>query len=132
MKKNNVEWLDRSLLASPFYALCLNEKQFKKALKQLELPRKDWPSFLATKQSNATCHFFEKGDGSIACLVCMHDYEDREMYSVCGLLVHEAVHIWQEYRKFIGEKEPSSEFEAYSIQWIAQSLIDSFIRQTSK
>ncbi|KCY47724.1 hypothetical protein J715_3367 [Acinetobacter baumannii 1571545] len=39
-----------------------------------------------------------------------------------GLLLHEAVHVWQKVKKLMGEKEPSSEFEAYSIQSIAQDL----------
>lgn len=33
------------------------------------------------------------------------------------------VHIWQEVRTMMNEKEPSIEFEAYSIQKIAQDLM---------
>lgn len=130
--KNKLEWLERSLLLAPYYCLVLNEKQFHKALKHLRLPREDWPSFLTTSHANATAHHFKKGDGSLATVVCLGSTEGRELHSIYGLLIHEAVHIWQEYREFIGERSPSSEFEAYSIQWIAQNLIDSYIRQTSK
>jgi hypothetical protein len=40
-----------------------------------------------------------------------------------GLLVHEATHACQHIRECIGEKEPSSEFEAYSMQAITQGLL---------
>lgn len=129
---NKLEWLDRSLLASPYYCLVLNEKQFHKALKHLRLPCKDWPNFLSTSHANATAHHFRKNDGSLATVVCLGSTKGRKLHEIYGLLVHEAVHIWQEYREFIGERFPSSEFEAYSIQWIAQNLIDSYIRQTLK
>ena len=129
--KNKLEWLDRSLLAAPYYCLCLNEKQFKKVLKKLNLPRNEWPLFVVNEQSNATCHYFKKADGSLCCVVCLRGYEKRELYSISGLLTHEAVHIWQEYKEFIGERNPSREFEAYSIQWIAQSLFDSYLKQAN-
>jgi hypothetical protein len=40
-----------------------------------------------------------------------------------ALLVHESVHVWQEIRKRMGEKEPSCEFEAYSVQSIFLGLL---------
>lgn len=40
-----------------------------------------------------------------------------------ALLVHESVHVWQEIRKRMGEREPSSEFEAYSVQSIFLGLL---------
>ena len=39
------------------------------------------------------------------------------------MLLHEAVHIWQIVKRRMGEREPSVEFEAYSIQAIAQDLL---------
>lgn len=44
------------------------------------------------------------------------------LIEVHGLLLHEAVHIWQRIKQLMGESEPSREFEAYSIQSIAQDL----------
>lgn len=40
-----------------------------------------------------------------------------------ALLVHESVHVWQEIRNRMGEKEPSIEFEAYSVQSIFLGLL---------
>jgi hypothetical protein len=48
---------------------------------------------------------------------------DIDMLYQRALVVHEAVHIWQEIRAMMKEKEPSIEFEAYSIQRIAQDLM---------
>jgi len=36
------------------------------------------------------------------------------------------VHVWQRIRQRMGEREPSIEFEAYSIQRIAQDLFSMF------
>jgi len=38
----------------------------------------------------------------------------------------EFLHIWQRIKKLMGEKKPSTEFEAYSIQRIAQDLFSMF------
>lgn len=127
---SKVEWLDRSLLVCPYFCLCLNEKAYKQALKRMKVPRDHWGPFLQTHHAHATTHYLEKGDGSLACIVCMGSTEGRDIPTVHGLLVHEAVHIWQQYREFIGEKSPSSEFEAYSIQWISRMLIESYLKQT--
>ncbi|MDR6628361.1 hypothetical protein J2X86_000349 [Acinetobacter lwoffii] len=65
-------------------------------------------------------------DGGKHCIVQLGDCSERTMIEIHGLLLHEAVHIWQRIRKLMGEKEPSSEFEAYSIQRIAQDLFAMF------
>ena len=46
---------------------------------------------------------------------------------IAAMLVHEAVHVWQTIRRSIGETSPSSEFEAYSIQHIAQELMSRYV-----
>ncbi|HFG6817393.1 hypothetical protein U2E65_03210 [Acinetobacter baumannii] len=60
-------------------------------------------------------------DGAYA-IVQIGDTADKDRIQVYGLLLHEAVHVWQKIKKLMGEREPSSEFEAYSIQAIAQDL----------
>jgi len=49
-----------------------------------------------------------------------------------GLIVHEAMHIWRAMRESIGEHSPSAEFEAYSIQSIAQNLIAAYEKTRGK
>lgn len=51
---------------------------------------------------------------------------ERSLIEIYGLLLHEAVHIWQRIKQRMGEREPGVEFEAYSIQAIAQDLFQMY------
>lgn len=64
-------------------------------------------------------------DGAYA-IVQIGDTSDKDQIQVYGLLLHEAVHVWQIVKRRMGESEPSVEFEAYSIQAIAQDLFEMF------
>jgi len=120
-----MKWINRDLIIGPYYCLCKTEKEFKKALKHLHIKKKERPDFLKTTHCNATVHFFE-ADGKLSSVVCLGNTEGIEPSEIVGLLIHEAVHIWQEFKESIGEKYPSREFEAYSIQTIAQRLIEAY------
>ena len=61
--------------------------------------------------------------------MCLRDWKGRNPIEVAGLLVHEAVHVWQGYCIDIGEREPGKEQEAYGIQAIAQELMAEFARR---
>lgn len=75
--------------------------------------------FLSVEGAAAQVDFYS--DGAYA-VVQLGETSERNLIEVYGLLLHEAVHVWQKVKKLMGEKEPSSEFEAYSIQAIAQDL----------
>ncbi|EMU8805904.1 TPA: hypothetical protein ACSIYJ_004014, partial [Acinetobacter baumannii] len=64
-------------------------------------------------------------DGAYA-IVQIGDTSDKDQIQVYGLLLHEAVHVWQIVKRRMGEREPSVEFEAYSIQVIAQDLFEMY------
>lgn len=64
-------------------------------------------------------------DSSYA-IVQIGDTSARSIVEVFGLLLHEAVHVWQRVRQRMGESNPSTEFEAYSIQRIAQDLFEMY------
>lgn len=125
------EWLDRALVVSPYhYCLCIDEKSFRKELKKLDLPKDQWPSFLASAQADATVHFFEHSNGNLCAIVCIRASKKHSKEQVYAMLVHEAVHIWQEILDYLGEKSPSKEFEAYSVQTFCQRLFESYAAQT--
>lgn len=51
-----------------------------------------------------------------------------EAYSI---IAHESVHIWQSLREAMFEKDPSAEFEAYSIQQIYFDLLGAYEQSES-
>ncbi|KAB2701322.1 MULTISPECIES: hypothetical protein [Brucella] len=67
-------------------------------------------------------------EGKVVCIVTLRDgsENERSISEITGLLVHEATHVWQTIRDDIGEKDPSPEFEAYSMQAIFQGLFTAF------
>ncbi len=76
---------------------------------------------------DATVHYFEKTDThNLCCIVCIKSVKGLKRSEVIGLLIHETVHIWDAIIDELNEKEPSSEFKAYSIQNIAQRLIEAY------
>ncbi|MFI8146483.1 hypothetical protein [Acinetobacter sp. ABJ_C5_2] len=79
--------------------------------------------FLSVEGAAAQVDFYS--DGTYA-VVQLGDTSERNLIEVYGLLLHEAVHVWQKVKKLMGEKEPSSEFEAYSIQSIAQDFFEMY------
>lgn len=121
-------WCDRRIIVNPFHmGVCLTEEAFWRAMNYMKIPVGDRPPFISTPQANATLHTFSHTSGKQVALLCMRDWEGRNPIEVAGLIVHEAVHLWQQVREYIGEKNPSSEFEAYSVQAIAQDLMQGFV-----
>lgn len=75
-------------------------------------------------------HTFER-DGEAVCIVCLSGTEGRSGVEIAGMLIHEAVHIWQQYCEDIGERHPGDEQEAYAIQAIAQELLAEYARRAA-
>ena len=125
------KWLNRSLLEFGYYTLCLTEKQYQKVLKHLNVPACNAPSFLHNPYADASVHHFER-DGKLSHVVCLGSCDGKDEDQVLALLVHEAVHLWQEFKDHIGETSPGRESEAYAIQRLSQSLIGEYLRQTKR
>lgn len=102
----SIEWLH-----SPFgharYTLFTSKKKMKKA--GYEPSISDAPASTLVYDDEIIVFFNKKAEAS----------PSEKM----ALLVHECVHVWQEIKERMGEKEPSSEFEAYSIQLIFLGLL---------
>jgi hypothetical protein len=133
-KQKGLDWLDRNLLVSPYhYALCLSEEAYEKELDRLKVPKKTRGSWMKTPHADATLHFFEQNDDVGLCaIVCLRKKKGVEREQVYAMLVHEAVHLWQAIKEYIGELTPGIEAEAYSVQRVAQSLMYSYKEQTEK
>ena len=120
-----MRWLDRRIAApGPYLALCLTDKKYRRAMKHCGIAH--LPPWL-NDGADATTHTLMKPDGSVACVVCLRS-TDHSPVEVAGLLIHEAVHVWQEYCLRIGEKYPANEQMAYGIQSIAQELMAEYER----
>ena len=120
-----VKWCDRTLIMGPYFTVCTTEELFRRELRRIGI--KEHLEFIAPDM-HARCYHLACS-GKRCSIVCMPHYPDRDPTQVVALLVHEAVHIWQEYKEFIGEHSPGKETEAYAIQNISQELIREYSRQ---
>lgn len=126
-----VVWLNRSALpALPHHALITDEATFRRELVRLGI--KQYVAPLATPKADATVHHLDdKKDGDTTCVVYISKQTllRKSLPQLMSLLVHEAVHIWQEYcENRLNEKRPCHELEAYAIQRISQNLITEALR----
>lgn len=125
-------WLDREMITGPYVALVLSEKDFLKAMKHCKVSKADAGPWIKTESADATVHFLDAPDGGMACIVALRTKKKTTADQIAGILVHESVHIWQRFKRRIGENEPSDEFEAYSIQTISQRLIAAYSTQKAQ
>lgn len=123
-------WLNRDLLRGPYLAMCLTQPQYKAAMAHMRIENP--PSMFGTEHCHASTHVLVNPDGDLACVVTLRPTAGRSGTEVAGLLVHEAVHVWQAWCKHVGEDEPGDETEAYAIQWISQQLMDAYINLTKE
>lgn len=128
-KSEKIKWLSRELITGPYLALCTDKEQFKEILDGMELVNKmpidDW----ILNGKDATAHTFDNTKSSTMCCVVCVRITDKPIEAIAGLLCHEAVHVFQSFVESIGDKYPSKEFEAYSIQHIFQALFEDYVRQ---
>ena len=124
-----MEWLNRSVVVpNVYYALCVDKKTFYKELKNRKIEHKQ--KFISFGKG-ATVHIFEDNKDNTICIVCINPTKSPGIKEY-ALLVHEAMHIWEEVMKDLSEKFPSSEFAAYTIQTISHSLMKSYKKQCKK
>lgn len=122
-----IKWLERYTVFAPYVTLCLSRAEFLAAAKHCFV--EDDGQWLDMDQQMACVHTWERG-GKIVCIVCMHpDALQADPIEVAATLVHEAVHVFQRLCDSIGEREPSREFEAYSIERISEQLMREYRRR---
>ncbi len=124
-------FLDRAFFKGNYLALCTREELFTKFLDCIDCPKEDRLDWVGDG-ANATTHTIDL-DGNFFSIVCINPPPEH-IYGIeiAALLVHEAVHIWQNMMEHINEHNPSKEFEAYSIQTISTTLMEAYVEQTQK
>ena len=121
-------WLDRRVAApGPYLTLVMSQDEFDAALRHFKMPL--GTPYLLNARADATVHFFDNRSGDSVAVVALGDTTGRSGVEIAGLLVHEAVHIWQTHRENIGETHPGREQEAYAVQGIAQELMAEYARR---
>lgn len=129
-KKPKIKWLDRRIAhPGPFLTLCLSEEELDTAVRAVMNDKLYFPS------SGARMHAFKNSKTQqLCCTVSVSEEAQRDCTAIelAGVLVHEAVHVWQEYAAHIGEHKPGDEQEAYAVQTIAQELLAEYARRISK
>ena len=123
------KWLDRSLLMGGHLALVTNQAEYKRALKELNCEADDR---FVTEGSYASTHCLRNTDGSIAHIVGIDKERAKDYGSidVAALLVHEAVHVWQNTESEAGPMGCfGTEGEAYAIQCISLTLMREYAKR---
>lgn len=81
--------------------------------------------------------------GGEACVAVVHSYvndktgheinmmcfrlekmKEKTAAEIVGIVAHECVHVFQNMKNFLGEREPGKEFEAYAIQHLVEGVIE--------
>lgn len=120
-------WLTRRTVEAPYMTLCLSEAAYLTAVKHCGIKN---PDAWLGEHARASVHTWVQ-NSNLLCLVCVHpDAAKADPIDLCSSLVHEAVHVFQRLCEHIGERKPSMEFEAYSIQNISEALMREYVRQT--
>lgn len=117
-------WIDRTFQPpAPYVALVKSEAELRAALRDMkherhlawtDTPGKTWP--------------FTNAQGSLVCIVAIDASKEPDLtrHEINGLIVHEAVHVWQFWCDEIGETQPGAEQEAYAVQFIAGKLMTAY------
>lgn len=96
-----------------------NARAWKKTLKAKKLDTEPYPT-----TAGRCIHWVGTGIGPDVVLITVGRHaKGRSMTQVIGIIAHECMHAWRHIRESIGEKEPSSEFEAYVLQAMVQCIV---------
>ena len=119
VNRDEVTWAELGFLpVSVGYAP--NKKAWKKALKDLGIMQEPFP------ETDGRCDWWtsvgELRTDAILITVGKRA-KNYSMAQVTGIIAHECMHAWRHIREAIGEKEPSTEFEAYVLQALVQSVV---------
>jgi hypothetical protein len=127
MNRKPYRWLNRRVAAfGPHLTLCLAEDELKSIAKKFNKQGLEFPT------SGAVCHAFtydNSGDFCAIVSVSLACQQNATPIDLVGVLVHEAVHVWQHHAAHICEDRPGDEQEAQAIQGISQELMREYARR---
>lgn len=125
---SKVDWLARDMIEGPYLCLVLSQEEYEDAMRDLGISLADAGVWI-NPGYNGLVQTYRHKNGTNCNVVSIANHEGRGPIEVAGILVHEAVHVFQSICEMMGEHSPSKEFEAYSIQVIAMRLMSSYERK---
>lgn len=121
-KSRKVKWIENTLIRlEASLTLCTSEKQFQNALYYID--RLDYKEVFVSKDAYATTHWLRSNVNKNQQALLIGIRLGLDPIDAASLLVHEAVHCFQHQCEHMNENNPSSEFQAYSIQNISHALM---------
>ena len=122
MKKQSI-WCNRNLHVSPYMGLCLTQKEFQTEYQSFVPAAKGVPRYPTGEGGAMTCELSKDDTRELLCIVAVSEEHTDDPVELVKTLTHEAVHVWQFYCDEICETNPSPEFMAYGISYLAAELI---------
>jgi hypothetical protein len=117
---NKTIWINKGW--QPIHlGFCPSKKAWDTTLREFKITDEPYP----TNHGRCT-HLVNAISGEEVILITVNLKEDTSALEIVGLIVHESVHAFDYICESIGEDKPSTEFKAYSIQAIAQEMINAF------
>ena len=120
-------WLNHALLYGPKFCMVTSQKEFERVCKKIGLPDQGNP--YVRDEWNASTHWWSRG-AELICIVGFNLEKSKSMgpIDIAALLTHEAVHVWQQAERAIGDVT-CDEMEAYAIQNISRELMEEYARR---
>lgn len=118
MTRHDTKWVELGFLPVNV-GYVPNKRAWRKTLKQMKRRQDPFP------ESDGSATVWANVDPNHTTVILITIGKRASGYSVtqvAGLIAHECMHTWRYIREAIGEKEPSSEFEAYVLQALVQNI----------
>lgn len=124
-----MKYIDEALLRRPCsVGMCIDERAYLREMRRFNIKS---PSSFVIPGMAATMHWLDDttGDGESVAIVCVDIERVRHLDGIqlACLIVHEAVHVFQNICQHWGEEAPGKELEAYSIQRLSQQLMYAYL-----
>jgi len=138
ISRDEVYWCPR-IWYWPYYGFCPSERAWYKEMRNTQswiesdghAAIHPWPNPKEAKVTRLRLVEHEEGAPPIdklVLLVTVADHLDQKpIDTVCGVMVHEAAHVFRYLCKEIGERKPSAEFVSYTLQTITQQLFKGYL-----
>lgn len=106
-----------------YFGYCDSQKSWRKEMKRIKI---DGENDMLSCGKDAQCWEFSNENGYRTIIVCIDgkSAKARPVIQVIGLLAHECSHAIDYIMSAIGERNPSTEFKAYTLQGLIQFCVD--------